>query len=259
MKIIEFILLYLHYLSIPFRILIIILTYIICVFIIYIINNKEFSKILIRFWCIITMRMHSFNFIYDKEEILKYEKYMKEEDKILLVYNHRNLYDSIILLCLLDNITFLLNKTIPSNVPFFKVLYDCMNMIYVDKNKSNTESIINYVNNRKKKDRILAIAPDAGKYPENPDYSDISNFKTGAFVGLFPIIPIVIKYNEKEYLDYKIDYKESILHFMFKGFLNNTYDVKIKVLDIVYPDKNSTIEEYKNKVYNLMNEEYKNM
>lgn len=258
-KLLKYISLYLHYLSIPFRILIILLAYIIGVLLIFLINKNSFTKFMIRCWAIITMRMHSFNLIYEKEEILKYEKYMKEEDNVLLIYNHRNLYDSILLLCLCDNITFLLNKAIPSKLPFFKILYDRMNMIYVETDKSNTDSIINYVNNRKKGEKILAIAPDGGKYPENPDVSDISKFKTGAFVGMFPVIPIVIKYNEKNYLDYKIDYPESVLHVMFKGFLNETYDVKVKVLDMVYPDENSSIEEYRDKVYNIMNEEYKKM
>jgi len=251
----DYVLLYLHYITIPFRIFIIFFIYFIGILICILLNNKTISKLIIRLWAIITARMISINIIYDKEDIYKYEYYMKTKDNICAVYNHRNIYDSLILMCICDNITFLLDRSIPSHFPLFSIIFNIMNMVYVDKG-STTSNIVKYIKERKKGDRLLAIAPDSGHYPENPDKSIIASFNTGAFVGLYPIIPIVIKYDDVNYLDSKYSIGETFTHCLCKGFLNTKYNVKIKILDIVKPDINSTIHEYRDKVRNIMCKEY---
>lgn len=255
-ELVEYISLYIHYLSIPFRIFIIFFFYFLGIIVMIIMNNDYLNKVVVRLWAIIMIRMHSINIIYDKNDIIKYEHYMKTYDNTLVLYNHRTIYDPFLLMCICDNITFLLKTTIPSYFPLFKIIFDIMRMVYIEKGKT-TDAIINYTNNRKSSERLLAIAPDGGDYPEDPDFSDIAKFKTGAFVGMFPVIPIIIKYNNKEYLDHKFENdRESFLHCACKGFLNRTYNVKIKVLDMIYPDKNSSIEQYRDKVYDIMNYEY---
>jgi hypothetical protein len=256
----EYILLYYYYITIPFRIFIIFFTYFVGTLLCLIFKNSDIiCKFIIRSWAIIMTRMHSFNIIYDKKDIYKYEYYMKTFDKLAVIYNHRNIYDAFILICICDNITFLLNRNLPSMFPLFSIIFNAMKMVYVDKG-TTTKNILNYTNNRKAGDRMLAIAPDAGKYPENPDKSLITKFNTGAFVGMFPLIPIIIKYEDCNYLDFKYDdFGETFLHCFIKGFLNHKYNVRIKILDIIYPDENSTIEQYRDKAYNIMNEEYNKM
>lgn len=252
----EYILLYYYYITIPFRIFIIFFTYFLGTLLCIIFKKSDIiCKFIIRLWAIIMIRMHSFNIIYDKKDVYKYEYYMKTYDSISIVYNHRNIYDAFILMCICDNITFLLNRTIPSSFPLFSFIFNAMKMVYVDKG-TTTENILDYIKNRKNGERVLAIAPDAGKYPENPDTEQIASFNKGAFVGMFPLIPIIIKYEDINYLDFKYDFGETFLHCFLKGFLNHKYNVKVKILDIVQPDSNSTIEDYRDKVYKIMREEY---
>jgi len=42
-------------------------------------------------------------------------------------------------------------------------------------------------------------------------------------------------------------------------FLVENYKIKIKVGDMINAYKNESIEEYKNRVYNIMNREYKEL
>ena len=72
------------------------------------------------------------------------------------------------------------------------------------------------------------------------------------------ILPIIIKY-EDDTLDYNKELGESVIDAYFKLFLVENYKIKIKVGDIINPDKNESIEEYKNRVYNIMNREYKEL
>ena len=88
---------------------------------------------------------------------------------------------------------------------------------------------------------------------------NISEFKSsGAFVNKTKILPIIIKY-EDDTLDYNKEFGESLINAYFKLFLVENYKIKIKVGDIIEPDKDESIEQYKNKVYNIMNQEYKEL
>jgi hypothetical protein len=71
-------------------------------------------------------------------------------------------------------------------------------------------------------------------------------------------MPIVMKYEDNS-LDHNADNGESILHSSLKLFLVNNYKIKIKVCDIIDANDDETIEEYRDRVYNIMNDQYKNM
>jgi hypothetical protein len=130
---------------------------------------------------------------------------------------------------------------------------------FIDYNKRNgiTQIINDKVKNRKTGESIIFIAPCKGISSQNP--GNISEFKSsGAFVNKNKILPITIKY-EDDTLDYNKDFGESIINAYFKLFLVENYKIRIKVGDIVDPDENESIEEYKNRVYNIMNREYKEL
>jgi len=120
-----------------------------------------------------------------------------------------------------------------------------------------TKVIKERVDNRKCGDSPLYIAPCSGKPPENP--GNISEFKSkGAFVNKTKILPIIIKYQDDS-LNYNEEFGESMLHSYLKVFLVENYNITIKIGDIIEPDEKESVEEYKDKVYNIMNKDYKNI
>ncbi len=50
-----------------------------------------------------------------------------------------------------------------------------------------------------------------------------------------------------------------MLHSYLKVFLVENYNITIKIGDMIEPDEKEGVEEYKDKVYNIMNEQYKNI
>jgi hypothetical protein len=80
----------------------------------------------------------------------------------------------------------------------------------------------------------------------------------GAFVHKYPILPIVIKY-EDESLNYNHDNHESMLHSCLKLFLVRDYNINIKVCDMVEYEEGETIEAYNSRVYKIMNDTYQGM
>jgi hypothetical protein len=113
------------------------------------------------------------------------------------------------------------------------------------------------VDSRKSGDKVLFIAPGSGNTSTIPE--SITAFTSnGAFVHKYPILPIVVKY-EDESLNYNHDNHESMLHSCLKLFLVRDYNIKIKVCDMVEYEEGETINEYKGRVYKIMNDTYKSM
>ena len=89
-----------------------------------------------------------------------------------------------------------------------------------------------------------------------PKGKNIAPFKTGAFVGKFDILPVVIKYK-----NYKIDPKyrwyddENHVLSVWKMLLDGHCDIHVKVLEPVSCG-NLSVEQYKDKVYNIMDKAY---
>jgi predicted CopG family antitoxin len=250
--------LYLHYISIPVRILIILIAYFIAVFIACVIgNNYESDTSIMQMTCKLIMCCLSINLIYDEDNLNIFNKYAESDLKFITIFNHTNLIEPFILLSLFKKISYLLNESIPSFIPFFDIVYKKLNYIYTKKGKTS-DIIIEYTKNRKKGEGVLFVAPGGGKQSENPDENLITEFKSGAFVGLFPILPIIIKYDDTT-ADCNFDKGEHFLHGFFKVFLKRNRIIKVKVLDLVRPEKDETINEFKERVHNIMSIEYKKL
>ena len=232
--------------------------YFIAVFIAYILgDNYDMDSSIMQVSCKIIMDCLSINLIYDKDNIDIFNKYANSDLKFITIFNHTNLIEPFILLSLFKNISYLLNESIPSFIPFFEIVYKKLKYIYTKKGK--TSDIINeYTRNRKNGEGVLFIAPGGGKQSENPDENVITEFKSGAFVGLFPILPIIIKYDDAT-ADCNFDKGEHFLHGFFKVFLKRNRNIKVKVLDLVRPENDETINEFKDRVHNIMSIEYKRL
>ena len=194
------------------------------------------------------------------EDYIKYMNYLYSDEKYICVFTHTTLVDAIVLFGTLPRAGPIMNK----QKELKYILYDesisnKLGGILLDRNKmgGTTQIIKNKIENRKYGDPPLFIAPGKGVPPKIP--GNISDFKgSGAFVNKTKILPIIIKY-EDDTLDYNEDYGESMLHSYLKVFLVENYKINIKIGDMINPDDNESIEEYKDRVYNIMNNDYKNI
>jgi hypothetical protein len=253
-KIINIFKLYFHYISIPFKILFIIICYFICYLLLVIISDINLNKHMFKNWQKLLMNVLSVNIICDNDNINLLNKYIYSDTKFISIYNHTNLIDPFLMFSLFENISVLLNPDIVTYIPFFDIIYKKFNFIYT-KNGETTNKIIKYSKNRKAGENVLCIAPGEGKPSENPDENNITTFKSGAFIAMLPILPIIIKF-EDSFVDYNFDKGEFLIQAILKIFLKQKHNVKVKVLDLVYPDKDESIDSYKNKVRDIMAKEY---
>lgn len=185
-----------------------------------------------------------------------YENYelMKNSDKkFLIVSNHISLYDGFVFLASLGKVGFLANR---NGMMILCGMYDInkrLNSVFVDEGKT-TKQIIEHVYKRKSGESPLVIFSD-GMQPI-PKNKNIASFKTGAFIGKFDILPVVIKYK-----NYRIDptYRwyegESPFNSFYKMILDDRCEINVEVLEPVSCGS-LTVEEYKEKVYNIMDKRY---
>ena len=194
------------------------------------------------------------NVVISHEDVVKYLEYVYTNKKFLVVFNHTTFIDGFILLSTFPCCCFLMLKTYAYNViGYTEKFHQNTKGIFISKGET-TAKIIEQVEKRKSGDFVLFVAPGSGNVASIP--GNITEFKgMGAFAGKFPVLPVIIKY-EDESLNHNHEHGESMVHSCLKLFLLNNYRIDIKVGDMIEPIENETIEEYKDRVYNIMNDEY---
>lgn len=252
--------LFLIYTSVPLRIVFVILIMIIGIALVK--KTKQECNIITIISSAFKMMLYimSYNINISDNDYKKYMNYLYSDEKFICVFNHSTLIDGHLLFTTFPRMGITLFK---QKVLDYINCDDNFNKkiggIFVDmKKKTNvTNKIKDIVSNRENGDPILFIAPSACHPPD--EKNNISKFiKTGAFVIKCKILPILIKF-EDDSLHYNCDNKESISHAYFKLFLVNNYKINIKVGDIIEPIEEESIIQYRDRVYNIMNEQYKDM
>lgn len=191
----------------------------------------------------------TFNIYGNIEGLEKYYHFKKNNTQGLAIFNHVSVLDGILLLNeIKEPMAFLAAENI--FVSLCKNVINKWKCIIIKKNENTTQKINYKINNRKKNDPILFIAPSGSEGMNQLDELKLSDFKTGAFVSLKPILPIIIKYSP-HYKDLD-DRKETMLNIITN---TNYLNYKIKILDPIYPQKNDTIESFRDIVYEKMNTE----
>lgn len=194
----------------------------------------------------------------DEEDLIKYSQYLYSDRKLVTVFNHTSLIDGYVLLATFERLSIVLLKNpIYKWLGYSDIVHAKYNNIFVEKNKT-TKEIVEKASNRKPGHPILFIAPGSGNIPKNPD--NITEFTgNGAFVGKFSVLPVTLHYDD-ESIHHNRDNGESFIHSTLKLFvLNNNYKIRVKVGDIIEPDEKESIDEYKQRVYDIMNLQYQNM
>tara|TARA_B110001450_G_scaffold44161_1_gene40705 strand:+ start:710 stop:1471 length:762 start_codon:yes stop_codon:yes gene_type:complete len=249
----------LHYILIPFKIIFFVILLIIGIFLLKNTNGDgNVTTLIIVFFKFVVHYLMSFNIEISDKDYNKYMKYVYSDEKFICVFNHITTLDGFILLSTFPKMGIVLNK----QKVFDYIGYDDgsnskSGSIFVNEDKKSnvTTKIKETIYNRKKGQSALFISPT---YTLPDEENNISKFiKKGAFVSKSKILPIIIKYE-----DYSIIYNyehENVLASIFKLFLFENYKIKIKIGDMIDPSENESIEEYKERVYHIMNEQYKDI
>jgi len=246
------------YIFVPFRVIFLFLLLLFSnVIIHYIKDDSSISSIFLIFGKLI-MFVLSLTIDISNEDYIKYMTYLYSNKKLICVFNHTTMADGFVLASAFPRSCFVVLKTILFTIFGYtdKNNDKCGSLLYVEKGKTS-KKIKDSIDNRKSGDPVLFIAPGSGNIPKIP--GNITEFNgKGAFIEKCAIMPIVMKYEDNS-LDHNADNGESILHSSLKLFLVNNYKIKIKVCDIIEANDDESIEEYRDRVYNFMNDQYKNM
>jgi 1-acyl-sn-glycerol-3-phosphate acyltransferase len=258
MDILKYIKTFLHYIFTPFRMLL-------CVIVMNLLHKiSEHCDSLTTLYMFALLLGKSMMYLLgvsieiDEEDLIKYSKYLYSDKKLISVLNHTSLIDGYVLLATFERYSVVLLKNpIYKWLGYSDVVHEKYRNIFVEKNNT-TKEIINKVSTRKPGQPILFVAPGSGNTPKNPD--NITEFHgNGAFVGKFSILPVTFRY-EDESIHHNQDNGESFIHSTLKLFvLNNNYKIRVKVGDIIDADEKESVDEYKQRVYTIMNKQYQDM
>ena len=125
-----------------------------------------------------------------------------------------------------------------------------MKCLVVEPDKNTTEQITQKVLSRKNSGNLLFIAPSGAEGMIEQDENKIREFKTGAFVSLSPVLPVIIKYDPYVFTE-DVHIIESMINIINKPKIS--YCVKILRSNISM--ENDNIETFKNRVYEIMTTE----
>lgn len=187
------------------------------------------------------------------ENLDKYYNFKKNYTNGIALFTHTSYLDGLILATELQEApSFVCLKE-----PLKLYLYDIAkkwNCLIINYNQKNAEVIKNNILNRNKNDPLLLIAP-TGDNLEQINEFELNEFRTGPFISLSPVLPILISYNPHTYVSNK---STSILEYI-NILKTEKLNYKIKILDPIFPEKDDTIKSFKDNVYNIMNNERKNI
>ena len=213
----------------------------------------DFNSWWIKLMTKLLLKVANFNSIkVNNAKLFKY--YINTNKKLLVVANHKCLFDCFILLNSLQDIGFMLSKKGGNLLPFINSINKKSNSFFYEPNQG-TKTLINKINTRKINDNIIVVFADSMN--PIPIGKNIAPFKTGAFQGKFDILPVVIKYKNTT-IDPTFRWYEGEHPFigLYKILLDGKCEVITDVMDLVSCQENMTVEEYRDYVYNRMNTRY---
>lgn len=183
------------------------------------------------------------------ENLDKYYDFKKKHSNGIATFNHTSHVDGVILLNeLKEPISVVCAKNII--IELSKKLVQKWKCLVVEPNKSTTEQITQKVLSRKNSEPLLFIAPSGAEGMIEQDETKIGKFKTGAFVSLSPVLPVIIKYDPYVFTE-DVHIIESMINIINKPKISYC----VKILDPIYPRENDNIETFKNRVYEVMTTE----
>ena len=185
------------------------------------------------------------------ENLDKYYEFKKEHTNGVALFTHTSYLDGVILATELQEAPSFVCLKKPLEMA--SILHDIAKKwkcLIIEPNQNNSKVITETILERNKNDPLLLIAPSGDNLSQENEF-ELNEFKTGPFISLSPILPILISYSPHIYVKKKDTQIKSFIDIL--NIEKLTY--KVKILDPIYPEKGDNINTYKNKVYNIMNSE----
>ncbi len=187
------------------------------------------------------------------ENLEKYQDFKNKHTNGIGLFNHTSYFDGIILMKELNEpLSFVCTKSML--IKMCKKLVEKWECLVLEPDKSTTKQITNKVLNRNKTESLLFIAPGGVDGMYETDKNKLAAFRTGAFVSLSPVLPVLIKYDPYTHID-----DVHIVECLIKEINRPKINYKVKICDPIYPRKNDTIETFRDYVHDQMTEEFNEM
>ena len=195
--------------------------------------------------------LENFNIYGSIENLDKYYEFKKEHTNGVALFTHTSYLDGIVLATELQEApSFVCLKKPLEMVSIMLDIAKKWKCLIIEPNQNNSKVITETILERNKNDPLLLIAPTGDNLEQENEF-ELNEFRTGPFISLSPVLPILVSYNPHIYVK-KTEPQ-------IKGFIDilniEKLTYKVKILDPIYPDKDDDINSYKNKVYNIMNSE----
>ena len=185
------------------------------------------------------------------ENLDKYYEFKKEHTNGVALFTHTSYLDGLILATELQEApSFVCLKKPLEMVSILHNIAKKWKCLIIEPNQNNSKVITETILERNKNDPLLLIAPTGDNLSQENEF-ELNEFKTGPFISLSPILPILISYSPHIYVKKNDTQIKSFIDIL--NIEKLTY--KVKILDPIYPEKGDNINTYKNKVYNIMNSE----
>lgn len=171
----------------------------------------------------------------------------------IIVFQHRTFADCFIINYVFGPIGYVFRNIFKNNLLINSYIHKYGGVdVSSNGNEGKTKLIIEYINNNHTK---LAIAPeDITNFKTRVvNNNELGVFKSGAFIPLVPIQPVVIKFYNKNVIWKNLDNGfEDMIPWMLKQFISPLSCIDIHLLEECNSLPNMTILEYKENVKNKM-------
>ena len=199
--------------------------------------------------------LNNFNIYGSIENLDKYYDFKKKHTNGVALFTHTSYLDGLVLATELQEApTFVCFKKPLEVASIMLDIAKKWKCLIIEPNQNNSKIITKKILERNKNDPLLLIAPTGNNLDQKNEF-ELNEFKTGPFISLSPVLPILISYNPHIYVDENSSQIKNFIDIVNIEKLN----YKVKILDPIYPEENDTIQTFKNKVYKKMNFERENI
>lgn len=176
---------------------------------------------------------------------------LQTKTPFIVVFNHPTFYDPLVLYNILNIPLRFVSKR--SNLKGAESILKQYKLIYVDETKGTVKQIFEAIPNSSIFGTV-AIAPARGSgFEKDPTF--LPEFKTGAFVPMIPVLPVLIRYSHHEIWEKGV----SISSIFWKRICGPRLEYDASILPMIYPPENQCPIDFSKTAHSIMQTELRKM